>query len=302
MATGKRQLPEVYIDLENAQPKSDNEQHIVDKFTQNVLTPAVDVLREFGEYTDGQVVAGQAISNGTDEAHAAAWAVIYPNVQLQMQVYEFGQTLASEFAELVDKMVGEIESNSLGAFEQVPAMTRCLVRGFDTILKFEEVKMQKLKLTNDLSYFRRHSDERNKDGTLDTIIDLSNRTTTFWAVPTPFLSGAIAALSSGSKLQNVLTLMGSCCTVATSMLANHKDDNPDLRLLCLRCIVASTVVYDHLSQTGAFLKKMPFQVRAAMEVVINYQPRQAWLINTIKYSSKHLKDEASDPKIKALFA
>jgi hypothetical protein len=103
------------------------------------------------------------------------------------------------------------------------------------------------------------------------------------------------------SLPKLLDVLGGVADICTSLLLNHKHANEDVNKMCLRCIVGATLMIDHLAPTGAFGIKPRFHVKEGMDLLVGYQPRPSGLINAIKFTSKHLKDEGSDPKIKALF-
>ena len=221
-----------------------------------------------------------------------------------MDVFNFAKTISEHFIFLIRAVMDS--GNSTDVFADMPGITKCFVDCFDIILTFDEIKLTLPKLINDLAFFRRNVQNYNEDGSLDDILDMSNSTTIFWASSTPMLSEAITAIQNtfplGSpEFNQVLTLFGSVSDVATSILKKHKFDNEKPNKLCLRCIVGAVLIIDNISPQGAFLPKSSFHIKDAMDVLVNFQPKQTNLIDAIKYSSKHLKDPNSDPKIKQMF-
>lgn len=305
---GKKSLPDIYLDLENAEPQSEQESQIFNEFRSVVLDPSVSIFERFSQYKDGQDLAAIALANPSPEAKEAAWNAIYPNVQLQMEVYRFAKSLSEQFIKIIGTIIKRIEqSHSSDFFSEMPAVTKSFIDCFDIILTFDEIKLTLPKLLNDLAFFRRNLPSHNDDGSLDELLDASNSSTIFWAAPTPMLNEAISSIQAtypqnSPDFEKLLFLFGSVSDVATSILKRHQFDNEKPNKLCLRCIVGAVLIFDHLSPTGCFTSRPLFHVRDAMEVLVNFQPQQKSLINAMKFSSKHLGDTNADPKIKQLFA
>ena len=302
----KRGLPDIYVDIESAEPKDEDERRLCESFVQNVKEPSADIFERFSQYEDGQALAAAALASPSEEARNTAWAKVLPNVQLQMEVYEFAQSLAEMFGNLLRAVIDKLDQGQTTVFEEMPALTKTLAECFDTILRLDEIKLSLPNIVNDLAYFRRNCIHYNQNNELDNVLAMSNETTIFWASPTPMLSCVIGKLTkeypeSNEAFGKLLMILGGVSDVCTSMLTNHRFENEESNKLCLRCIVGAVLMYDYLSPTGAFGTKTKFHVREAMEILVTFEPKQNALINAIKYSSKHLGDESADPKVKALF-
>ena len=302
---GMNSLPNIYIDLESVTAKDQQERDIIDSFLHNVLEPANQVLEKFSQYRDGQVQATLAMTTPTQENKEIAWNTILPNIHVQMEVYSFAKVISSEFLRLTRTVLDLMTESSIDLLTNFPAVTRCFADCFDIFIQLDTQVIMLPKLLNDLAFFRRNSASRNVDGTLDSLIENSNLSTVFWAVPMPFLSDGINALRtaygrSPDQLTKLLTLLGGVSDICTAIATQEGEMNDRLIVLCLRCIVGSVIMYDNLCPTGAFCGAK-FHVREAMEFVCSYEPKQTGLINFIKYCSKHLNDPISDPKIKILF-
>jgi hypothetical protein len=191
--------------------------------------------------------------------------------------------------------------------KKVPTIVRCFATTFDIIITLDELKLGIPKLLNDLAFFRRNAPAHNGDGQFDKLMEQSNETTMFWASSTPMLSAVITAISkdfpaSSPNFPKVLTLLGGVSDICAGILKHHPGESEKKDKLCLRCIVGATLIFDHISPTGAFAQKPGFRVKEAMELLAQFQPKQTGLINAVKFSSKHLGDATANPAIKALFA
>ena len=306
--SGKKRLPKVFVDIESGQPTDAADTAIFNEFTTTVTDRAPSIFERFSNYRDGQALASAALTNPGVESRDRAWQVILPNVLLQMEVYVFAQDLSDQFIKLIDVFLQELMKGHLTVFEDKSALTKCFADCFDNILKFDEIKMTLPNLVNDLAYFRRNAVHYNEESQLDDQIAMSNSSTIFWGSPTPMLSRVIKDLSARyspgkdmDEFEKMLALLGGVSDVCTSMLVHHRFVRDEMNKLLVRGIVGAVLIYDHLSPQGAFVKKKAkFHVKDGMEALVHFEPKQTMLINAIKYSSKHLNDPTSDPKLKAL--
>ncbi|KAH0786516.1 protein FAM49B isoform X1 [Histomonas meleagridis] len=304
-SSSKRSLPELYVDIVNAEPKSESEKQLYDDFQNNIFVPAQDKFQRFSAYQDGQQLAAESLNHPSPESKEAAWEAIYPNIQLQMEMFKFAKSVSKKFSELLETVTNLVHDKTIDVFVDMPIAIKCFVNCFDIILTFDEIKLRLPKLLNDLAFFRRNAPSRNQ-GDLDDIIHDSNTSTIFWAAPTPMLSDVINTLQAtytpaSEAHAKILDVIGCVSDVCTNILKNHRFDDEQPNKLCLRCIVGSTLIYDHLSPTGAFTSKTKFHVKEAMELLVGFEPKQVSLINAIKYSSKNLDKDGADPKITNLF-
>lgn len=302
-ALSRKSLPDIFIDLQNAAPKSAEEEEIYNDFVSSVYEPSASIFSRFSNYHDGQGLAAEALTNPTPELKEAAWDAIYQNVLLQMEVFQFAKTVTEKFESLI-RMMLKFSDGSCDIFANYPAITKCFADCFDIILKFDEIKLTLPKLINDLAFFRRSASAHSTDGQLDELIGNTNSSTLFWAASSPMLNDVVTSLQSKftagtEELTRLLSLLGGVSDVCTSI--GTKVDDEKAQILCLRCIVCATLIIDHLGPEGAFSQKSLFHVREGMEFLINFNPQQSTLINAIKFSSKHLNDPESDPKVKNMF-
>ncbi|KAK8900066.1 Protein fam49b [Tritrichomonas musculus] len=300
----KRSLPEIYNNIENAQPRDGPEREIYDEFRQTVVDPSASIFSRFSNYHDGQILAAQALSNPSPESKNAAWEAIFPNVTLQMEVFAFAKSVTEHFLTMTRAVLELTSQSKADLFMTSPAILKCFVDCFDIILKFDEIKLTLPKLLNDLAFFRRNASSYNEDSSLDEMIDRSNQSTIFWAASTPMLNDAISSLQAVYRTppdqKKLFQLLGNVVNLCTTIGSKHKGAEEPL-ILCLRCIVGATLIVDNIAPNGAFTKKSYFDVRSAMKLLVTHTPKQTSLINAIIYSSKHLQDKQSDPKVQQLF-
>ena len=276
------------------------------RINNSVIIPSEEIFNKFSQYKDQQELATQAMTNPTQENKDAAWDAIYPNIQLQMQVYHFAQTITKEFVSLLNVVLELVSNSNTNIFADFPAVTKCFALCFDICLKFDNHVLTLPKLSIDLAFFRRNAKSRESTDEIDQFLDDSNRSTMFWATPMPFLSEVIKAVqqeyqininNQNAEPHSVVQIFGAVSDVCTSIGTKSEDNN--LRLLCIRCITGAILLYDHTNPKGAYYKPK-FHLKEAIEFLCSYQPKQTGLINFIKYSSRTYENPTTDPNIKAI--
>ena len=296
-------LPNVFFDLDNVSPSDEQENQIYESFCSIVKEPHVQILEKFRNYKDGQAFASIALSSPSQENKNVAWEAILPNITLQMETFQFGKKISEYFVSLIKIVMDLATDKAIDLFSNKPVIIKCFAYCFDIILRFDETSLTLPKLVNDLAFFRRNAPSRNQNGEFDDIIEISNLSTVFWAIPMPFLSNVISLLQSTFKnnielFEKLIILLGTVIDICVSIGLKSSELNEKSMLLLLRCIVGAILMFDHLYPQGAYNNNNKYHIKEALELLINFQPKQIGLINAIKYSSKHLNDQNVDPKIK----
>ena len=66
-------------------------------------------------------------------------------------------------------------------------------------------------------------------------------------------------------------------------------------------MTATVILYDHVDFTGAFARGSAVDVKACVKVLRDYNKAHSEsLINALRYTTKHLNDEATPKSTKAL--
>lgn len=63
--------------------------------------------------------------------------------------------------------------------------------------------------------------------------------------------------------ENVTSVLATLANVCHDMVENKKFSKEDFTMLSLRAMVGSIILYDHVSEQGAFVKKSPINVCAS---------------------------------------
>ena len=76
---------------------------------------------------------------------------------------------------------------------------------------------------------------------------------------------------------------------------------PETIEFTLRVLVGIIILYDHVHEQGAFHKASPINIRLAVKTIRDSDStNKEGLLNALRYTTKHLKDESTPKNIKQL--
>merc|ERR1712183_1127169 len=256
-----------------------------------VLSHSPHILTELQNYKGAAESIKKSISNPScQKVQCEAWESIIP---LAKQHLEQKQALAKQFAEILQFTI-----------------------------KFDDAKMNKPDLQNDLSYFRRTVQRRGRaettvDFTLASCISTeeANEMSLFYAEHTPMLKALTEAAISfveqnPSKLEvekrtnEVLSTMAQICKV---MLENPNDERIQIKTdsiwFCVEVLVGLIILYDHVHNAGVFSKASKIDVKGCIRVIkdrvqeLSGGNKLNSFLNAIRYTTKHYSDENTPKNI-----
>ncbi|KAF0046420.1 hypothetical protein F2P81_000053 [Scophthalmus maximus] len=130
--------------------------------------------------------------------------------------------------------------------------------------------------------------------------ELANRMSLFYASSTPMLktlSDATSKFVSDNPdvpIENTTDCLSTMACVCKVMLETPRFTSEETVLFCLRVMVGVIILYDHVHPAGAFMKGC---IR-----VLKEQPPSGveGLLNALRYTTKHLNDEATSKQIRSM--
>lgn len=163
------------------------------------------------------------------------------------------------------------DSSTTKDLDRHPGLTRLFADILDFVFEFDYLKIQHPTIQNDFSYYRRAlqrgrtAQESLQQSDLRSAMnedDLANRISLFIAYPTPMLKCVIdttTKYAQSNKIQKStsdwLSSLWAVCYQTVNQKKNREHD-----LFCLKVMVLSIVLYDHLDPQGAFSRSSPIQV------------------------------------------
>lgn len=295
----RSQIEDVFLDFEKAEP-TDKELVVYEQVNQ-VLQNGQRILAEIDEYKGAQDLARKAMANATKENEDAAFLGLLGCVKSIKMFFDFSKEL-EHITPILLSTLAEPSENKNQSLQDQQALSKQLATLFDFTLQFDQVRMMRPHLSNDFSFYRRLLPKYGKHPALEVKEDEANAMALFTAEHIPMMS-AIArttanAVKKDEHITDALVTMANCCM---RMVKVKKFDNVKTNLLCARAMTGALVLYDHVSPLGAFHKNSPIQVKQCITLLKTNFPDQEALLNAIRFSTKHFKDESTPASIHELF-
>jgi len=290
------------IDFSGVQPGED-EKDVWEK-VESVVSRATEILQKLAEYKGCGEEIREAINKPTEENEERAWNAILPAVDQLKEFYDFSSEISNQaFLVLMGEFCKEDPKQAISAH---PALAKQLAQVFDFVIRFDDLKMVNPAIQNDFSYYRRTLNRMKlkvKGGGADLKIkdELANRMSLFFAYPTPMMNSIIG--ESGQKFSaeqvNLVTKALSVMAMVCQQMVKGNDNQGDL--FCLRCMVGSLILYDHLHQQGVFRRNADVDIKLCITTVKEYQAQETQsLVNVLRFTNMHLNDPQTPAAIQHL--
>lgn len=316
LISGSDNAEKVFIDFEKATP-SDDEKALHEAVAE-VLNKAPTILDRLRKYVGCEDFIRKAITTPGPETEDAAWEAVLPAVDQLQQFYDFSIELEQCFPKLLVALCKNERGNEKAPrnhLSNMQALAKQLADVFDFVLRFDDAKMVNPAIQNDFSYYRRTLNRMKlskKDANIKIRDELANRMSLFFAYPTPMmkvLSETTAKFLSTDVTvprENVTSVLATLANVCHDMVENKKFQKEDFTMLSLRAMVGSIILYDHVSEQGAFVKKSPINIKGCIHVLKTFTPTTDQstdgLLNALRFTTIHLNDSETPGSIKQLLA
>ncbi|EGF81405.1 hypothetical protein BATDEDRAFT_23799 [Batrachochytrium dendrobatidis JAM81] len=288
----------------NAQPTPEEQQ--IYNSASEILSFAPNILQDLRNYTGCGEAIRQAISTPGRATEDAAWAVVCPAVVKLKEFYDF----SSSIEQLVPRIWQFFGKGDVSAsFEKYQATARRLAEILDFATQFDGLKMSNPNVQNDFSYYRRSvSRMKMNNAQLVAVVsdDLANKMSLFFAHSSPVTKALIDAtaltISSRAISQDAASdILSTLAGIAYSTVAKNRAGNDTG--FYLRVMVISIVLYDHVDLAGAFIKTSKISIKSSVKVIQTYGGSACdTLLNSLRYSTRHLNDETTPKVTKQLLA
>jgi len=307
LISGSPDAEKIFIDFENARP-SEEEQELHTQVS-DVMNKSPQILDKLLKYTGCEEFIRKAITTPGAETEDAAWEAVLPAVDQLQQFYDFSIELEQCFPKL---LVALCKSDPRSHLSSHKSLAKLLCDVFDFVLRFDDAKMVNPAIQNDFSYYRRTLNRMKlskKDTNIKIRDELANRMSLFFAYPTPMMkvlsetTAKFLTADTSVPRENVTSALATLANVCHDMVEGHKFQQEHYNLLSLRAMVGSIILYDHVSEQGAFVKRSPINIRGCISVLKNYQQHNTdGLLNALRFTTIHLNDPETPGAIKQLLA
>jgi hypothetical protein len=299
---------DIFLDLENAKPSSDEEKQIYDTVSA-ILNKSPTILTKLQGYHGCEDAIRKAITNPGAEMEEAAWNAVVPAVEQLREFYDFSLELESCFPKL---LVALCKNDPKHNIESQQALAKQMADVFDFVLRFDDLKMVNPAIQNDFSYYRRTLNRKKitkQDQNITIRDELANRMSLFFAYPTPMMNvinettTKFLGTDSSVPRDNVTMALATMANVCQEMIVQKKFPNEATNMFCLRAMTGSVILFDHLHAQGAFSKRSPINIKGCITVLKNFQgPANSTdgLLNALRFTTIHLNDPETPAAIKQL--
>eukprot|EP01132_Coremiostelium_polycephalum_P006043 gene6043-7527_t len=304
---GNDHAEQIFIDFEHAKPS--DEERTLHETVGEVLNRGPAILEKLLQYAGCNEFIRRAITNPGPDTEDAAWEAVLPAVDQLQEFYDFSLELDTCFPKL---LVALCKNDPKASLSNQQALAKQLADVFDFVLRFDDAKMVNPAIQNDFSYYRRTLNRMKltkKDGNIKIRDELANRMSLFFAYPTPMMK--VLSESTAKFLQqettvprdNVTTALSTMANVCHDMVDKKKFTNNEINMFCLRAMVGSIILFDHIHPQGAFVKKSPITIKGCIVTLKDTNSNSSstdGLLNALRFTTIHLNDPETPGSVKQL--
>ncbi|GAM18070.1 hypothetical protein SAMD00019534_012450 [Acytostelium subglobosum LB1] len=303
---GTDHAEQIFIDFENAQPSE--EEKVLHQTVGEVLNKGPEILQKLTTYTGCNEYIRRAITNPGPDTEETAWEHVLPAVDILQEFYDYSLLLEGCFPKLLVALCKDDPKISLSNKQ---ALAKQLADVFDFVLRFDDAKMVNPAIQNDFSYYRRTLNRMKltkKDSNIKIRDELANRMSLFFAYPTPMMK--VLSETTAKFLQtettvprdHVTTSLATMANVCHDMVDKKKFNNNEINMFCLRAMVGSIILFDHIHPAGAFIKKSSINIKGCIVTLKDHNTNSLTdgLLNALRFTTIHLNDPETPGSIKQL--
>lgn len=318
LRSGDTFVPELGFDIQNATPSS-QELQLYNKFYSALIKPGPTLLSLLESYVPASELIRDAIMKPTPENEAKAWDAVSPTVDALRDVYDYSIDLAQYLPKLLSVLCeGDVNKN----LEKNQGLAKLFAELLDFVFEFDSLKMRSPTLQNDFSYYRRmlqrgrFSDSRSRQSVSDLRSEMiedeqANNISLFIAYPTPMLKCVIDTITDFVSQQQLQKSVGGCLAALWSNcytnVSKKKNQNAFTSAFCMKVMVVSIILYDHIDPNGAFYKHSPINIKHSVKIIqtnnnlnASKELNASSLLSALRYNSKHLNDDTTPKNLRNL--
>nr|BAN40689.1 hypothetical protein, conserved [Entamoeba invadens] len=301
----------IIIDFDHVQPTAE-EQDLYTK-VEECLKKSANILTQITAYKGCEELIRKAISQVSQENEEECWKALIPRVDTLHTFFEFSNELKEKFIQILQVLSKEEAKASLQKYQ---ALSKQVGLVLDFVLQFDNKKLGNSSIQNDFSYYRRTLNRMKsvkKDYEITIKDETANKMSMFFAYSSPMMKVLTDAVNDFTKNADDLVkgnITGILCTLANvcnDMVTAGTFENTLTNLFCLRVMTGSIILNDIISTLGSFHKKTPIHVKECIMQLKNYGQEDdevadntKSLLDTLRFTSKHIQDQDTPGYIKAL--
>ncbi|KAI9268297.1 hypothetical protein BDA99DRAFT_505438 [Phascolomyces articulosus] len=321
---GEMMVPEISFDIENT-TVSHEESQLYGELSALLVQPGPSLLSSLRQYKSASTEVRNAIASPTQENEDIAWRAVLPIVDMLREFHGYSSDLREGVPRILDVLCqGEVGKN----LEKHQGLTKLFADILDFVFEFDHLKMRSPTLQNDFSYYRRmlqrgrYSGRQSMADDGESMSDLrsamveddqANRISLFIAYPTPMLKCVIDTTTEYVTHNRLQRSVGDCLTAIWAAcfqtVSKKRTLSAEIVGFCLKVMVVSIILYDHIDPNGVFSKSSPINIKNSVKAIQNAHtsvfniPEESSasnLMSALRYNSKHLNDDTTPKGVKNL--
>jgi len=352
----------IFLDFEGNDVKADPNNEFSVKLEEKIRASeeVLEHLRNYG--AGGKKFIFDATANSSTEVQDATWAKMVPLIANLVEC----KNMADELNQLVPEILREMWTSRSGdsrtsntvldILKDHMFMMLQLGKILDIDMRFDALKMTAGSISNDISYVKRQFTLRQKSRTAvvedryASAINIQNleALSMFYISGTPALNNIIEittkffkdAETKDEPLELIVSFSKICIKILGSDMRSNFQKFGTIGMV-QRIMVATALLYDHLSINGVFVRDSPINIKSVVEILeeeagvkrqrakskstrptpstpaslaptnspgvtnrASYQEladQAKNLLSFLKYSSKHLRDPTTPKQVQQIF-
>ncbi|KAF9130054.1 Protein fam49a [Linnemannia hyalina] len=304
-------VPDVQLDFEDSSMTEEELESYSNVL--HLLEPTPDLLQMLRTYDGCGEYIRQAIGSPGPESEQEAWDHVRPAVEKLKTFYKYSTSIESCLPQILQTLcIGDVNKN----LERHPGLARILCQLLDFVFEFDSLKMKTPQIQNDFSYYRRCLSRGKLSNEVDLKSamnedELANHVSMFYAYPTPMLKTVTEVTTQFVGQHRVRRSVSECLATLAGVCyhtVNNSKKKPNQRAettaFCLRVMVISIIIYDHIEPQGAFNKSSPINIKNSVKAIHTFGNATDTpnLISALRFNTKHLNDATTPKTIKTLIA
>jgi len=293
-----RDYAKLVIDFDNVKPSS-KELKIYNE-VQVILDKCPKILSLIQDYKNCTNLCSKAMSKPNAENEEKAFTALLNSVQSVQAFYVFSKDLKS----CVPVLLGELskpEADAKQTMQDQQALVKQLADILNFVLTFDQIRMMRPHLSNDFSYYRRYLPKFASHPDIKVKADEASAMALFTARHCPMMVSLSSAtsdvLAQNRHVTNAMSAMANACL---AMLKNKRFESMETNKYVAKAMVGAVILFDHVYPSGVFYKS-PVDIKGVIKFLKKADFDTVSLLATIRYSSKHFKDESTPRGIVDMF-
>lgn len=248
-----------HIDIDFHNPPSSPAQASLSNEAEELLTLGWAILARLEAYQDVSAAIKPALADASLEP--VAFKAVQVNIEHTYAFYTHALAISELFPRILASLAASDDETTSITDQQVIA--KRLAELLDFVLRFDELKMNRPGLTNDFAFYKR-SLAKHREEAVGVTEENAAMVSMFLAQSAPMMSYCITSVSDLMKESELVgkipRVIATIANVCHHLVNTDRFEDRDTVMLCLRAMVGSIIIFDYVTEEGAFVKRSGINV------------------------------------------